>query len=174
MINQNHRGYCGGLPPGQVAPYYANANSEVIFHVSTLLTGDATQKMKHLGNDEVHVVWTEHNKTYRRDLLATKFCDVLIVIQPISDVLVRVRVEVQQPDTYFGPLFDGAQVHLNQLPELIKTTVINASCAYRVRQSNIPRPNKHREQVFNDTSSRLHPTFITKSLCSSYIPSLKA
>uniref|UniRef100_A0A183CRF1 Rap-GAP domain-containing protein n=1 Tax=Globodera pallida TaxID=36090 RepID=A0A183CRF1_GLOPA len=46
-------GYTGGLPHGQLVPYYCSANTELIFHVSTLLNGDNTQRLKHLGNDEV-------------------------------------------------------------------------------------------------------------------------
>lgn len=75
--------------------------------------GDPTQKLKHLGNDEVHVVWTEHTHQYRREIIATRFCDVLIVLQPVSPALVRVRVETQQADVHFGPLFDGAQIHVS-------------------------------------------------------------
>ncbi|KOB76717.1 putative tuberin, partial [Operophtera brumata] len=33
---------------------------------------------RHLGNDEVHVVWSEHWRPYKRDTLPTQFCDVLI------------------------------------------------------------------------------------------------
>ena len=100
-------GYAGGLPQGQPAPYYATADTELIFHVSTLLQGDAQQKMKHIGNDEVHVVWSENPKPYRRDVIATRFCDILIVLHPVSPVLVRVSVETQDPALVFGPLFDG-------------------------------------------------------------------
>lgn len=100
-------GYTGGLPVGQGATYFATLKTELIFHVSTLLQGDATQKLKHLGNDEVHVVWSEHTKSYRRELIATRFCDILIVIYPIYPVLVRVHIEKQDPSLQFGPLFDG-------------------------------------------------------------------
>lgn len=30
---------------------------------------------------KVHVVWSEHSKPYRRETIATKFCDVLIVLE---------------------------------------------------------------------------------------------
>ncbi|CAD5206927.1 unnamed protein product [Bursaphelenchus okinawaensis] len=173
-IGPNHVGYAGGLPAGHIAPYYANSACEVIFHVSTRLAGAATQKLKHLGNDEVHVIWNEHNRPYRRDIIATRFCDVLIVLQPVSVNLIKVRVEVQHPEIQFGPLFDGAQVHVKQLPELVRETVINASRMYRIRQTNIPRPNKHRETVFLDTNTKLQKVPISHSICSSYMPSLKA
>lgn len=105
-------GYAGGLPQGQSAPYYATADTELVFHVSTLLLGDAQQKMKHIGNDEVHVVWSENPKPYRRDMIATRFCDILIVLHPVSPVLLRVSVETQDPALFFGPLFDGTRAFI--------------------------------------------------------------
>ena len=52
-IGPSHHGYSGGLPVNTSAPYYATANTEMVFHVSTRLGGDTTHKWKHIGNDEV-------------------------------------------------------------------------------------------------------------------------
>lgn len=117
-------GYAGGLTGGQRAPYFCTSSVEMIFHVSTWLTGDTTQRMKHLGNDEVHVVWSENSKPYRRELygfyvvkwreshnvfrIATSFCDVLIVLYTVSPVLVRIHIETRDSKIQFGPLFDGS------------------------------------------------------------------
>lgn len=60
-----------------------------------------------MGNDEVHVVWSEHSKPYRRELIATRFCDVLIVLYPVTNVLIRIHIETQNSTLQFGPLFDG-------------------------------------------------------------------
>lgn len=51
--------------------------------------------MRHLGNDEVHVVWSEHSRDYRRSSLPTEFCDVLIVVYPLPDSLYRVTVDTK-------------------------------------------------------------------------------
>lgn len=51
--------------------------------------------MRHLGNDEVHIVWSEHNRDYRRSSLPTEFCDVLIVVYPLPDSLYRVTVNTK-------------------------------------------------------------------------------
>ncbi|CAK5049731.1 unnamed protein product [Meloidogyne enterolobii] len=170
-------GYSGGLPNGQTAIYYATANTELIFHVSTLLTGDATQRLKHLGNDEVHVVWSENTKPYRRDMIATRFCDVLIVLYLSSPVLLRVHIEVQDPRLQFGPLFDGiyffsriieliigACVHISQASTLVRETVLNASRAYRNLRVECDRPNKYRERVFRDTKKMLKPLPLSNSI----------
>lgn len=55
---------------------------------------------RHLGNDEVHVVWSEHWRTYRRDTLPTQFCDVLIVLYPLPAGLLRCTVS-RKPDVRY-------------------------------------------------------------------------
>lgn len=47
---------------------------------------------RHLGNDEVHIVWSENSKDYRRGIIPTEFCDVLIVIYPLPNSLFRIQV----------------------------------------------------------------------------------
>ena len=44
------------------------------------------------GNDEIHIVWTEHWRDYRRGVIPTEFCDVLIVIYPLNNNLYRIQV----------------------------------------------------------------------------------
>lgn len=52
---------------------------------------------RHLGNDEVHIVWSEHYRDYRRDIIPTEFCDILITIYPLAGNLNRVTVDCK-PD----------------------------------------------------------------------------
>lgn len=163
-------GYTGGLPNGQMAPYYSTANTEIIFHVSTLLNGDMTQRLKHLGNDEVHVVWTEDSKPYRRDLIATRFCDVLIVLYVVSPVLLRVHIEAQDERIQFGPLFDGSCIHILQAASLVRETALNASRAYRNLRLECDRPNKHREKVFSQTKQKLTHMPLSASITHLYTP----
>uniref|UniRef100_A0A9J2P0P2 Rap-GAP domain-containing protein n=2 Tax=Ascaris TaxID=6251 RepID=A0A9J2P0P2_ASCLU len=173
QIGKRHSGYSGGLSGETVAPYFASGDSEVIFHVSTMLGGDVTQKLKHLGNDEVHVVWSEHDRPYRRDTIATRFCDVLLVLYQISTFLVRVHIETQRP-LEFGPLFDGAHVHVKQLPHLVRDTVLNASRAYRIAQQDCARPLQHREKVFSESRQQLIALSVASSISQVYVPSLKS
>ncbi|KHN77841.1 Ral GTPase-activating protein subunit alpha-1 [Toxocara canis] len=172
QIGRRHHGYNGGLSGETLAPYYASGDTEIIFHVSTMLGGDVTQKLKHLGNDEVHVVWSEHDRPYRRDTIATRFCDVLLVLYQISALLVRVHIETQRP-LEFGPLFDGAHVHVKQLPHLVRDTVLNASRAYRIAQQDCARPLQHREKVFLDSRQQLVELSAASSISQVYMPSLK-
>lgn len=49
-------------------------------------------QMRHLGNDEVHIVWSEHSRDYRRGIIPTEFGDVIIAIYPLSNGLFRIQI----------------------------------------------------------------------------------
>lgn len=99
---ETHAGFMGGLQKtkttGETAPYYATSFVEVMFHVSTRMPCSSEesmlQKTRHIGNDEVHIVWSEHWRDYRRGILPTEFCDVLIVIYPLKNRLFRIQVRI--------------------------------------------------------------------------------
>ncbi|XP_068110135.1 ral GTPase-activating protein subunit alpha-1 isoform X5 [Hyperolius riggenbachi] len=133
-----HRGFLGGLQrnesTGLSAPYYATSFVEVMFHVSTRMLSDSDEcviKLRHLGNDEVHIVWSEHSREYRQGIIPTQFGDVLIVIYPMKNHLFSIQI-MKKPDIpFFGPLFDGAIVNGKILPGLVRATAINASRALK-------------------------------------------
>lgn len=60
---------------------------------------------RHLGNDEVHIVWSEHWRPYRRDTLPTQFCDVLIVLYPLPGHLVRCTLNRKTDVCFFQNIF---------------------------------------------------------------------
>ncbi|XP_070513115.1 probable Rho GTPase-activating protein CG5521 isoform X5 [Cardiocondyla obscurior] len=136
---ESHTGFLGGLVPGKAsgvtAPYYATSFTEVLFHVATRMPSDSPesllQKTRHLGNDEIHIVWSEHWRDYRRDIIPTEFCDVLIVIYPLKNKLYRIQISRKSEIPFFGPLFDECIVEDKVLPGLVRTTALAASRAKR-------------------------------------------
>ncbi|GIY56749.1 hypothetical protein CDAR_236061 [Caerostris darwini] len=137
---ENHPGFLGGLQrnksTGDTAPYYATPFTEVIFHVSTRMStifeaDTIHKKVCHLGNDEVHIVWCEHTRDYRKEIIATEFCDVLIVIYPLGGRMYRIHISRKLGIPFFGPLFNGAIVGHKVLPGLVRATAINANRAKR-------------------------------------------
>lgn len=135
-----HSGFLGGLEKnlstGTTAPYYCNLTTEVMFHVSTRmpLATDNTgfnRKVRHIGNDEVHIVWSEHYRDYRHGIVNTDFAHVMIVIYPLKNHLFRIQIIKKPKVPMFGPLFDGALVDRKVLPTLVRATAINASRATR-------------------------------------------
>ncbi|XP_076480180.1 putative Rho GTPase-activating protein CG5521 isoform X4 [Bombus vancouverensis nearcticus] len=136
---ESHTGFLGGLVPGKAsgvtAPYFATSFTEILFHVATRMPSDSPesllQKTRHLGNDEIHIVWSEHWRDYRRDIIPTEFCDVLIVIYPLHNKLYRIQISRKPEIPFFGPLFDECIVEDKVLPGLVRTTALAASRAKR-------------------------------------------
>ncbi|XP_032402690.1 ral GTPase-activating protein subunit alpha-2 isoform X2 [Xiphophorus hellerii] len=136
-----HCGFMGGLQrngsTGLTAPYYATSTVEVIFHVSTRMPSDSddclTKKLRHLGNDEVHIVWSEHTRDYRCGIIPTDFGDVLIIIYPMKNHMYFIQIIKKPQVPFFGPLFNGAIVTGSLLPSLVRATCINASRAVKSR-----------------------------------------
>ncbi|KAL7380704.1 hypothetical protein ABVT39_022581 [Epinephelus coioides] len=136
-----HCGFMGGLQrngsTGLTAPYYATSTVEAIFHVSTRMPSDSddslTKKLRHLGNDEVHIVWSEHSRDYRRGIIPTDFGDVLIIIYPMKNHMFFIQIMKKPQVPFFGPLFNGAVITGTLLPSLVRATCINASRAVKSR-----------------------------------------
>ena len=158
---------------GETAPYFATSFVEVMFHVATRMPSHSDEalitKTRHLGNDEVHIVWSEHSRDYRREILPTEFCDVLIIIYPLENDLFRIQVRINTvyqflyqfcfhvKFTYkfqvsrkgnvpfFGPLFNEIIVEKRTLPGLVRATAINAS---RAKRSMLPHFQSYYEERF--------------------------
>uniref|UniRef100_A0A4W5Q1B6 Ral GTPase activating protein catalytic subunit alpha 2 n=1 Tax=Hucho hucho TaxID=62062 RepID=A0A4W5Q1B6_9TELE len=136
-----HCGFMGGLQrngsTGHTAPYYATSTVEVILHVSTRMPSNSddclTKKLRHLGNDEVHIVWSEHSRDYRRGIIPTDFGDVLIIVYPMKNHTFFIQIMKKPQVPFFGPLFNGAIVTGMLLPSLVRATCINASRAVKSR-----------------------------------------
>lgn len=58
-----------------------------------LITSHFVVQLRHIGNDEVHVVWSEHYRPYRRGIIPTEFGDVVIVIYPLKSGLFRIQID---------------------------------------------------------------------------------
>ncbi|KAI1284840.1 putative Rho GTPase-activating protein [Halotydeus destructor] len=140
---EKHLGFRGGLQrnksTGSTTAYYATAMVEVVYHVSTRIpacledTDSLTKKLRHLGNDEIHIIWSEHWRDYRRDIIPTEFGDVIIVIYPVPSLPEYYRIHIfRKPEVpFFGPLYTGSVVHIGVLAGLVRATAINASRAQR-------------------------------------------
>lgn len=161
---KDHRYYVGGLPNNDInvtAPYWCTASTEILFHVNTRLLGsesDWTKKLRHIGNDEVHIVWTEHWTDYRRSIIPTDFCDLLLCITPLAANLFRVRVETSTDSlAACGPLkADACTVRgLAALVKLVRRTALNASRTKRFIGGTTH--HQHRSQTLENLCQRLKP-----------------
>jgi len=168
MVNiSSHEGFMGGLQrsrsTNERALYFASSTKEVIFHVSTVMPSeteeDRHRKLKHIGNDEVHIVWSEHSRDYHQDIIPTKFGDVIIVIYPLSNGLYKIRVIKKDQLIQFGPLFDGSIVDSLVLPGLVFATAVNASRHLRTNKQYYRTFYEERMSSLSDIASKcLQPT----------------
>ncbi|XP_065226643.1 ral GTPase-activating protein subunit alpha-1 isoform X2 [Planococcus citri] len=150
---ESHTGFMGGLQrnrtTGVTAPYYATSFSELILHVSTRMSSSTPEalinKTRHLGNDEVHIVWSEHSRDYRRGILPTEFCDILIVIYPLPHDLYRIQISKKPEVPYFGLCLNEVIVGSRILPSLIRSIAVSAS---RAKRSMLPFHQQHYEERF--------------------------
>ncbi|CAF1014308.1 unnamed protein product [Adineta steineri] len=151
-----HTGFRGGLHPlaNTYSIYYADALVEIMYHVATMIDGSTDEdrlrkKTRHIGNDEVQIIWTEHYHEYEKSIIASAFGDVLIVIHPLPNGLYRIKIDKTSQTTNFGPLFDGAIVDKLILPELVRATAVNASRARRTTLNNHCEFYEERYRIIN-------------------------
>ncbi|KAF9571934.1 Ral GTPase-activating protein subunit alpha-2 [Mortierella alpina] len=158
-----HSGYIGLLERngsnGRTAMYYCSSTLEVIFHEVVRMPTDPddprqVKKKRHVGNDHVHIVWSEHSRAYDRNTIGGDFGNVLIVLTPVPDLTVedgQLEIHTHIHDTdlqskhsrsrqlvsveiirdmnlpVFGPLVDGMVVPMSQLARLVRQTAIHAA-----------------------------------------------
>lgn len=88
--------------------------------------------MRHIGNDEVQIIWSDHYRDYERKIMPTQFGDVIICIYPTEPKgLYRIQMIQREKVPPFGPLYDGAIVDEENLAGLVRNTALNAGRACR-------------------------------------------
>ncbi|OHT06099.1 hypothetical protein TRFO_26025 [Tritrichomonas foetus] len=142
-----HTGFTGKLDTstsnfsnGRYQLYYANDRFEMMFHTAPLLPTDLNDdqqiyKKRHIGNDYVHIIWSEHGFDYERATITSQFNDAHIIIYPIEGTTDFIRVAVYRKDKgeneeaqmKFGPLLLGESIiSKNAMPDLVRWTAIFA------------------------------------------------
>ncbi len=159
---QTHRAYLGGLDPklttGVTAPYYATSTCEMIFHDLTSMptTEDPQQihKKRHVGNDNVHVIWTEHVRDYNPKTIVSEFNDAHIVIYPLPNGLFKIHIYQKENVELFGPLMHGMVISKQLLPGLIRSTCLMANKYVRYTHEGYVTPYANRKRVLNQIIER--------------------
>lgn len=76
-------------------------------------------QLRHLGNDEVHIVWSEHSRDYRRGIIPTEFGDVLIVIYPMRNHMYSIHI-LKKPEVRGVPGAAPLVPPLSTAPAIIR------------------------------------------------------
>ncbi|KAH0792717.1 Rap/ran-GAP family protein [Histomonas meleagridis] len=135
-----HKFYNGGLSlsgqkDGKTSIYYADLKTELMFHVGPLLPTNKNDKQqitkkRHIGNDHIHIIWSENPKNYEISTITSQFNQAHIVIYPIDTCLFRVDVFWKPSMKWFGPLRTSLVCTKKTLPSLARSTSISAMTAF--------------------------------------------
>lgn len=172
---ERHHGFAGGLDcnpkslsNGKRTLYFANAHTEVIFHVVTMMPTmmedhQQIDKKRHVGNDYVHIVWSENDThDYDPSTITSHFNDVQIVIYPLRKImqgLYLVKIHSKDRVPPFGPLLSGMVVYEADLPELVRQTAMNANRVCRSQTSIYVRPYPTRKKLVDEIVDRYATEF---------------
>jgi len=161
---QTHRGFLGGLDrwagsTGTTAPYWSSPIVELVFHDITRMPSKESDpqqihKKRHVGNDAVHIVWSENKRDYSPHTITSQFNDVHIVIYPMPNGLYRIQVFKKHPELNFGPLQDGMVVSKTVLAPLARMTAINANRAVRSLKKENKKPLPFRASLIREICER--------------------
>lgn len=174
-----HKGYLGGLDPklttGETAPYYANSIMEVVFHeISSMPThpsdNQQIHKKRHVGNDIVHIVYSEHSSDYRPTTITSQFNDAHIVVYPLPNGLFRVQIYRKESVQLFGPLLHGMCINKQLLPVLVRQTAINANRYVRYNTGGYSRPFPTRQRALEEIMDRFKVKRPYEDLISELMP----
>lgn len=171
---KHHSWFCGGLDPSDItgshAPYWSNSSTEVIFHVATRMPTNPEDpqqihKKKHVGNDHTRIVWSDSQRDYLESTISSSFGDVHIVIYPMVTQEGLYRVQVLKKDGIgdFGPLQDGMVVPGKLLPDLVRSTVINANRTVRSAAKAYDRPYPTRGRYIEQLIAKNCSCTLTRS-----------
>ncbi|KAL9648269.1 hypothetical protein ABK040_013888 [Willaertia magna] len=164
---EQHLGFMGGLDKngstGVQAPYFADYKTEVMFHVPTMMPNNPKDpqqihKKRHVGNDHVNIIWSEHTRDYYRNTIISQFNFVHIVLYPlVKSMHGLLRVDVMVKDRsypVFGPVLDGMILSEKIVGSLIRQTAVNGSRISRAKSTGITRPYIQRKLLIQELATR--------------------
>jgi hypothetical protein len=167
-----HEGYLGGLDAagsnGKLVVTWSDWKYDVAFHVIPMMPTDyrddqQINKKRHVGNDYVHIVWSEHSREYRADTISSNFNCVHIVVYPLPSQLFRIHILKKLPlEATFGPVQDEMVISKQLLGPLLRATAINASDAARnTRREAIEPPLRTRRKKLEENVLRYPDTSVS-------------
>ena len=140
-----HQSFTGGLDTtnfstGKTSVYWANAIDEVMWHISTMIETQANDKQciykkRHIGNDMVHVIYSEDSFEYDPTTITSQFNHAHIIIYPLSNRRYCVQVHQKPAVKWFGTLRGVSVVSEEALPMLVRFSAIFADNSSRVSTS---------------------------------------
>jgi len=142
------------LSNGRYHLFFMSERFELMYHVAPLIPTDHINeqqiyKKRHIGNDNVHIVWSENEIDYDPQTISSQFNDAHIIIYPLKEEgLCRVFLNKKNPNLAMGPLFKQMLVTHKSLPYLVVWSAIIADRIVRASGSEYCSPQKVFENNF--------------------------
>ena len=160
----NHQGFNGkldstNLTNGRYHIYYQSSRYELVFHTAPLMPIDKKDsqqiyKKRHIGNDNIHVVWAENLFDYDTSTITSQFNHAHIIIYQYPGILqnsfFRVCIKQKKESYLIGPVFDEIILSRESLSLLIRWTTIISDRTVR-DSSTYQLP----DTIFNDSLKKV-------------------
>eukprot|EP00483_Globobulimina_turgida_P006980 UN06994 len=154
-----HQGFNGAMNActmGRYAKYYNTATCEIAFHIATCMPTNHNdpqqmEKKKHIGNDQVNIIYSDHGREYIVDTIYSYFNQVQIVIYPLNNGLFRIKIHKKKEVGDFGPLLNNMIIRQHLLSILVRITSLNANRTVRYASSVYTRPFVERKKYLDET-----------------------
>ena len=88
-------------------------------------------KKRHIGNDNVHIVWTENTEEYDTKTIKSHFNFAHVIVHPMDERLFRVSARFKTKEAPVGPLMETVVLPPEAVPMLTRWTAICADVMAR-------------------------------------------
>ena len=167
-----HQGFNGAMnasTTGRYCKYYCTAIYEMAFHIATTMPTNyndqqQTEKKKHIGNDQVNIIWTDNGREYIIDTIYSHFNQVQIIIYPLNNGLYRIKIHKKSDVGNFGPLLNNMIIRESLLTILVRITSLYANRTVRYAQSVYTRAfverKKYLDEAIDKNSHKSHESIL--------------
>jgi len=151
----DHNGHKGIIPTsgGELAPYWSNYSTEVIFQVTTLVPNrsdvpDHSHKRKQALHCSTLILWLEEFGSFQAQMIwkHVRYNIVIIVIVPLDFGLYTVRVFSKDDLSCIGPVCDGCVLSKAALGHVVRDTCI---LAWHKENGKKPSPTQARVECID-------------------------
>jgi len=105
-------------------------------------------KKRHVGNDLIHVIWSEHQLDYQTSTIVSQFNAAHVIIYPLRNGLFRVQIAQKKNVSFIGPIIHNMVLRKEVLSDLCRQTAINANIVSR--GSSFEGPYEQRSKKLSD------------------------
>ena len=153
-----HQSFTGGLDvtgftTGKKSIYWADTRDEIMWHIAPMIETQNIYKKRHIGNDMVHVLYSNDTVEYNTLTITSQFNHAHIIVYPLGNRRYCVQVAQKACVDWFG-IFRGASVVSEEaLPCLVRFTALSADTTARFSATGVmatPREQieKSRERLW--------------------------